>query len=281
MSLTDLLKLDRTILVGILNVTPDSFSDGGKFFSLDSALRQAHKMLREGADIIDVGGESTRPGADYVPALEELARVIPVIKALKKEFKDDIIISIDTYKGAVAKETIAAGADMVNSLGGFNLDPSLLQAVSGSNTYMALYHIKGEPKTMQVGEIHYDDVVEEVKTFFKEQIQLGVDMGISRDRFIVDPGIGFGKSLTHNLELIKRLHEFKDLQLPIMLGVSRKSHLAQLLSRELDLPLLPPLERIEAALAETGIAIEHGAKIIRTHDVLPTVKYIRALESLL
>lgn len=280
MTLKNLLTLDRTILVGILNVTPDSFSDGGKFFSLESAVLQARKMLQEGADIIDIGGESTRPGADYVPAKEELARVLPVIKALKKEFADKIIISIDTYKGAVAKEALREGAEIVNTLGGFSLDPSLLQAVSKGNCYIALYHIKGEPKTMQVGEIHYDDVTQEIRTFFQEQIDLGNRCGIARDRFILDPGIGFGKSLDHNLELIRSLGKFNDLQLPIMLGVSRKSHLTQLLTRELNLPLLPPMERIEAALAETAVAIQNGARIIRTHDVLQTKKFIAVLEAL-
>lgn len=280
MPLKELLSLDRTILVGILNVTPDSFSDGGKFLSLESAITQARKMMREGADIIDIGGESTRPGADFVPAEKELSRVLPVVKALKGEFGDDIIISIDTYKGSVAKEVLALGVEMINTLGGFTLDPSLLQVVTNSDCYIALYHLKGEPKTMQVGEIHYDDLFGEIKTFFEGQISLGSTVGVARDRFIIDPGIGFGKSLDHNLELIKDLAKFNGLHLHIMLGVSRKSHLSQLLARELNLPPLSPMERIEGALAETAIAIQNGAKIIRTHDVFQTKKFIAVLEEL-
>ena len=271
----------KTKVVGILNVTPDSFSDGGLYFSTKKALKRAEEMLKEGADIIDIGGESTRPGSIPVPINEELKRVLPVVKAIRKKFGKHLPVSIDTYKSEVAEECLEAGANMINSLGGFIFDPKLAEVIAKYKCPVVLYHIKGEPRTMQSGEIKYKDVILDIKKFFKEQVNFGIKKGIKKRNFILDPGIGFGKTVENNLEVIKRFAEFKSFNMPLMIGVSRKSHIGMVLKEELGLKEVPTTtERLEAGLAEVAVALLNGASIIRTHDVLPLKKFLAMMDRL-
>lgn len=275
------MKSHATQIMGILNVTPDSFSDGGQFFEKDKAVKRAIQMVKEGADIIDIGGESTRPGSEPLSAEEEIQRVIPVIQEVKHTLRD-ITISIDTYKSSVAEKALESGATMINSLGGFTFDKKLVSVAAQHQTKVVIYHIKGEPKIMQQGEIYYRDVIDDISEFFEEQIAYAVAQSIKRENIILDPGIGFGKTLEHNLEIIRRLSAFKKFDLPILIGVSRKSHLAKLLQEEFKLLHMPsPRERLEASLAETAIAVLNGATMVRTHDVLETKKFLAVLDKLL
>ncbi len=268
-----------TLIMGILNVTPDSFSDGGLFIDPQKAVLRAGEMISQGADIIDIGGESTRPGSDFVSVDEEIKRVVPVIKKIRSKFSN-IIISIDSYKAGVAMHALLHGANMVNSLGGFSFDPSLASVIK-KDISIIIYHIKGKPKDMQKGEIFYKDVVGDIKDFFEEQIKFGMSKGLRREQFILDPGIGFGKTAEQNLEIIKRLSEFESLKLPLCIGVSRKSHLGLILQKEFRLNVQPsPTERLEASLAETVAAVLNGARIVRTHDVLQTKKFLTVLDKL-
>jgi dihydropteroate synthase len=271
----------KTKIMGILNVTPDSFSDGGDYFdNPEKAVKRVDQMLSDGADYIDIGGESTRPGSEYVSEKEELDRVLPIIKALRKKHGDDIRISIDTWKSSVATEALKNGANAVNSLGGFLFDEELAEVVAKYHCMIIIYHIKGEPKTMQKGEITYTNVSREIGNFFEQQIEIGQRYGIKRDQFILDPGIGFGKTGEQNIEIIKNLSYFKKFALPLLLGVSRKSHLGTILKNDLNLET-QPIERLEASLAETAIAVQNGAGIIRTHDVRETKKFLSILEKFL
>lgn len=274
-------KKDHVLIMGILNITPDSFSDGGLYFeNTEKSVARAREMLDEGADIIDIGGESTRPGAKAVSKEEELRRVIPVVIALRKTFGSNFIISIDTYKAAVAKEALTRGANMVNSIGGMRFDKTMPAVIKEFRSPFVIYHIKGLPRTMQKGEILYKDVVKDIMRFFEQQIAFGMKEGIKREQFIVDPGIGFGKTVAHNIEIIKRLGEFKKLELPILIGVSRKGHLGTLLKENLSLREVPsPEERLEASLAETAITVLNGANIVRTHDVRQTKRFLTVLEA--
>ncbi len=270
-----------TKVMGILNITPDSFSDGGLYLSVDQALQHAQQMIDEGADIIDIGGESTRPGAQTVSAEEELARVVPVIQAIRQKINSDIPISVDTYKSQVAAAALEAGTNMINSLGGSKFDSQMYTVAQKHNAQVIIYHIKGEPRTMQQGEILYDDVMKEIMQFFEEEIAKGVTAGLSREKFILDPGIGFGKTVAQNLEIIRRFAEFTSLKLPVLIGVSRKSHLGALLKEKLHLAEVPSAhERLEAALAETVVAVLHGACIVRTHDVFATKKCLAVVDEL-
>jgi len=272
---------NRTVIMGILNITPDSFSDGGMYYQTNSAVKRALEMVKEGADIIDIGGESTRPGSLPVSAQEEKNRVLPVIKGIRKKLGKNLLISIDTNKAEVAQAALDAGANMVNSLGGFTFEPALAKVVAKAHCPIILYHIKGEPRTMQSGKISYKDIIREIKTFFKEQINFGMKQGIKKESFILDPGIGFGKTVEHNLKLVKNFKSFTDFKLPTLIGVSRKSHLGKILQNKLKLKDLPlPSERIEAGLAEVAIAVLSGAKIIRTHDVYQTKKFLTVLDLL-
>lgn len=270
----------KTLVMGILNMTPDSFSDGGLYLLLDKATMRVKEMIEQGADIIDVGGESTRPGAESISIDEELERVIPVIKKIREKFPN-ITISIDTYKSEVAGKALESGANTINSLGGFMFDKKLADIVAKFKCKIIIYHIKGKPRLMQKGEIKYKDVILDIKKFFEEQISFGISKGVKGRQFIIDPGIGFGKSVSQNLEIIKRLYEFKTLNLPIAIGISRKSHLGKILQEELKLPTLPPpSKRLEVSLAETAVAVLNGAEIIRTHDVLETKKFLTVLDKL-
>ncbi len=280
--LRKLLQSPKTLIMGILNVTPDSFYDGGTYYgNTKRAVERIRHMFEQGADIIDIGGESTRPGAREVSEREEIQRIIPVIESARKKIGYDFPISIDTYKSEVAKTALEKGANMVNSVGGFRFDEHLADVVAAYGCPVVIYHIKGIPRTMQKGETVYNDVIGDIEDFFKEQIALGMKKGIKRERFIIDPGIGFGKTIGQNLEIIKRLKEFRELGLPILIGVSRKSHLGLLLKEKLNVTEIPgPTERLEASLAETAVAVLHGARIIRAHDVLETKKFLVVIDTI-
>lgn len=247
----------RTLIMGILNVTPDSFSDGGLHYNLEDAVAQALKMVEEGADIIDIGGESTRPGSEPVPLEEELRRVIPVIKAIREE--SDTPISIDTYKAEVAEEALIAGADLINDISALRFDEELKDLAAKYQIPVVLMHMQGTPKTMQENPT-YTDVVAEISAFFKERIAEACEAGIAEENIILDPGIGFGKRLEHNLEILRRLADFKSLGRPILLGTSRKSFIGQITKT-------PVGERLEGTIASTVIGIMNGADIVRVHDV--------------
>ncbi len=247
----------RTHLMGILNVTPDSFSDGGEFLEVEDAVEQGMKMVEQGADIIDVGGESTRPGSDPITIEEELSRVIPVIKALSK--KIDVPISIDTCKSEVAKRALHAGAEIINDISALRFDPQVKEIVAEHQVPVVLMHIKGTPKNMQQNP-YYDDVIEEIITYLRDSIQLAKDAGIQKENILIDPGIGFGKRLEDNLIILKNLREFTILECPIMVGPSRKSFIGKILD-------LPVEERLEGSLAALAVSIMNGANIVRVHDV--------------
>ncbi len=274
------LSKKRTLIMGILNVTPDSFSDGGLYEVPTLALSRAELMLKEGADIIDIGGESTRPGAHSVTVEEETLRVIPPILNIRRKLGKNVLISIDTNKAEVAEAALKAGANIVNSLGGFSFDPKLADVVSKAGCPIVIYHIKGEPRTMQSGTITYKNVVGEINEFFKKQMAIGAKAGITKDQYILDPGIGFGKSVEHNLAIVKNFKALAKWKLPLLIGASRKSHLGKVLQDALSLPNLPsPEERVEAGLAEAGVAVLKGATIVRTHDVLATKKFLTVLDA--
>jgi dihydropteroate synthase len=269
----------RTQLMGILNITPDSFSDGGEYYdNIKMAVAHAKQLVKDGADIIDIGGESTRPGSEHINTNEELRRVLPVISAIKKELPH-VKLSIDTWKHEVADEAMQAGCHMINSLGGFSFDKQLATVVAKYDCPIIMYHIKGNPKSMQHGAIEYTDIIKDITNFFEEQIAIGKEYGVQKEQFILDPGIGFGKTIDQNIEILKTLKVFTKLNLPVALGVSRKSHLGAIIQTELGLKDIPSsTERLEGSLAETAIAVQNGASIIRTHDVIETKKFLAVLE---
>ena len=244
--------------MGVLNVTPDSFSDGGQFNEIDSAILHVDKMLKNGADIIDIGGESTRPGSNPVSANEESRRIVPIIKAIKNEYKD-ILISVDTYKSSVAKRAIEAGADFVNDISGLTFDDEMVSLLAQRNIPVVIMHINGKPKTMQKN-ILYSDLISDMKRFFVKQCEYAINSGIKENNIIIDPGIGFGKTFDHNFTLLKRLKEFEDLGFPILIGPSRKAFIGDVLN-------LPSNERVEGTIATIVAGILNGANIIRVHDV--------------
>ncbi len=248
----------KTYVMGILNITPDSFSDGGKFFERTSAIRRALQMAEEGADIIDIGGESTRPGSEPIPIEEELKRTIPLIEFLVK--KINIPISIDTYKSEVAKKALDAGASMVNDISGLRFDSLMKSVVAQYKVPVVIMHIKGKPKDMQQNPV-YEDLISEILTYLKESIDMAITAGISQDKIIIDPGIGFGKTFEHNLEIIHNLQKFAVLGKPILIGPSRKAFIGKILGD------IPPGERLEGTAATVAISIMNGANIIRVHDV--------------
>ncbi len=261
---------ETSLIMGILNITPDSFSDGNKFFSPDNALQQARKLISEGADIIDIGGESTRPGARKVPLREELDRVLPIIKALREEHPN-LPISIDTYKSGVAAAAVAAGADLINDISGFNFDPEMAGIAAETGAYSILMHIQGTPEKMQK-EPHYDDLFAEVSSYFEKSIAQAENAGVKREKIILDPGIGFGKTLEHNLLLLKHLAEFTGFGLPLLLGTSRKSFISKLTNAEVD-------ERLPASLATIAQGLTNGANILRVHDVAATRQVVTVIDA--
>ena len=249
---------DRPLIMAILNVTPDSFYDGGKFYSADVAVEHALSMAREGADIIDVGGESTRPYSDITPIEEELQRVIPVIQAIKAQ--SNVLLSIDTYKAGVAKEAVDAGAGIINDVSGLTFDAAMGGVAARAGVPIIIMHMKGTPKEMQVSP-RYDDVIQEIKEFFVERVQFAKQSGIDQENIILDPGIGFGKRLRDNLMIIKELRRFKELGHGILMGTSMKSFIGKLAgSSELE-------ERVEGTLASLALSLWNGADIVRVHDV--------------
>ncbi len=258
------LDLSTPQIMGVLNLTPDSFSDGGQHVGVEAALAHARRMIGEGASIIDVGGESTRPSAAPVSEQEELQRVIPVIERLRQEI--DCVISIDTRHAAVMAAACAAGAELINDVGALRASGAVDAALQ-SRAAVCLMHMQGEPGTMQQAPV-YDDVVAEVATFLQVRVAACEAAGIPRSRLLIDPGFGFGKTLPHNLRLMSALETFRDLGLPLLVGVSRKSMLGQLSGLAVD-------QRLAPGLAAAALAVWQGARIIRTHDVAPTVEAVR------
>jgi dihydropteroate synthase len=275
--------MKKIIVVGILNITPDSFSDGGLYFNTSqTAIDRVREMLNQGADVIDIGGESTRPGSESVIAVEQIRRVIPVIQAIRTQISSKVPISIDTNNSTVTAAALEAGATIVNTLGGFTSDIDLVKTVARSGCQCVIYHILGTPKTMQVTVDPTTNILKDVSHFFEEQIAVGLSAGMKKEQFILDPGIGFGKTLEQNLHLIKNMATLTSFELPLFIGVSRKSHLATILQQKLSLKALPePNQRLMAALAETGIAIQNGVTWVRTHDVLETKQFISVLEEVM
>jgi dihydropteroate synthase len=247
-------------IMGVVNVTPDSFSDGGAFLDRDAAVNHGLRLAFEGADLLDIGGESTRPGADPVPEREELDRVIPVVEGIRAR-NDAVRISIDTSKAAVAAAALDAGADYVNDVTALRGDPEMAALVAERGVDVCLMHMLGTPRTMQA-EAHYDDVVEDVRAFLEQRIEVAVAAGIALERIEVDPGIGFAKTVDHNLELLGRLRELTALGRPLVLGTSRKSFLGAITGRE-------TAERVPATLATVVMGYERGAEVFRVHDVAP------------
>ena len=248
---------ERTLLMGTINVTPDSFSDGDRFYKTDQAIKQGELLASHGADILDVGGESTRPFSDAVDIEEELRRVIPVVSELAK--RTSLPISIDTYKGRVARAALDVGASMINDISGLRYDAELVQVAATSQVPLVLMHMLGSPRTMQL-EPHYGSLLSEIIGFLEERIQFACEAGVSRDRIIVDPGIGFGKTVHHNLLLIKHLDSLTTLGQPILLGSSRKSFIGAVLDKEVT-------EREPGTWATVCASIFKGAHIVRVHEV--------------
>jgi dihydropteroate synthase len=251
------LSLERPLVMGILNVTPDSFSDGNRFFGLDQAVERALELESEGADIIDIGGESTRPNAPAVDLAQELERVIPVIKALAGRLQ--VPISVDTYKAGVARAACAAGAEIVNDVSGLFFDPAMAQAVAEADAGLVVMHTRGTPDEMQANT-HYADLVHEVKEYLLASLALARDAGIPASRIAIDPGLGFGKSVAGNLELIRRLSEFTPMGLPILVGPSRKSFIGKVLGDS-------GRDRTFGTAATVAVSVLNGASILRVHDV--------------
>lgn len=261
----------RTLVMGILNVTPDSFSDGGVFYSPETAVKHAEMMETEGADIIDIGGESSRPGSGPIPDEAEASRVLPIIEKLAGRIK--IPISIDTYKSSVARLALEAGASIVNDITALTGDPDMASLVADFGVPVILMHKKGTPKDMQVNP-SYESLMFEIISFLADRIKTATDAGIAHDKIIIDPGIGFGKTIAHNLEIIRRLKELKSLGKPILVGTSRKSFIGKILD-------LPVSDRIEGTGATVAMAIANGADIIRVHDVKEMVRVARVTDAIL
>jgi dihydropteroate synthase len=267
----DLDLTHRGLIMGIVNVTPDSFSDGGRFNDHGRAVEHALALIAEGADILDIGGESTRPGAEPVEEAEELRRVLPVIRAVRSQ--TNALISIDTMKASVARAALDAGADIINDVTGLRGDAAMLRAAAESNAGLVVMHMTGTPQTMQANP-HYDDVVTEVRGYFENRLRLLDNEGIAPERVVLDPGFGFGKTLEHNLALMRDLPQLATLR-PLLIGVSRKSMIAKVLhSDAMD-------DRYWPTIALTANAREHGARIVRVHDVKPNREALRMMEAIL
>jgi len=261
----------HTVVMGIVNVTPDSFYDGGKRFDSAKAVADGIEMIDSGAEILDIGGESTRPGAQPVPLDEELRRVLPVVRELRQ--RSNVPISIDTYKEAVARAALDEGADIVNDISALRFDPAMAALVARAGVPVILMHMQGVPQTMQ-REPRYQDVVEDVREFLAERVRSAGLAGIAREQIIIDPGIGFGKTLVHNLALLKDLHSLKSLGQPLLIGVSRKAFIGRILNSS------APEERLEGSLAAAVAAVLRGANIVRVHDVSETVRALRVTDAI-
>ncbi|MGA8265356.1 MAG: dihydropteroate synthase [Ignavibacteriaceae bacterium] len=261
---------DSAYVMGILNVTDDSFSDGGKYYSTENAVEHALGMIEDGADFIDIGGESTRPGAGAISDVEEIDRVIPVIESVLKE-KPDAIISVDTTKSSVAEAALQNGAEIINDVSAFNFDPKIMDIVKKYDAAYVLMHMKGNPKDMQRAP-YYDDVIKEIYNFLYDKLKILGNAGISK--IFVDPGIGFGKRIEDNFEILKRLEGFKSLGYPILVGASRKSFIGKTLNLDVD-------KRDTATSIIESLAIKNGARIIRTHNVVNGVQVCKLLKQLM
>jgi dihydropteroate synthase len=263
---TTQIDLNHVQVMGILNVTPDSFSDGGKFTHFDHALRQVELMVEQGVNIIDIGGESTRPGAVNVSEKDEIARVIPLLKAIKSRF--GTCVSIDTSKAVVMSEAITYGADIINDVRALQ-NEGCIDVIAQSDVSVCLMHMQGMPRTMQENP-QYKNVINDVLSFFTQRIESCLQKGIKKDRLILDPGFGFGKTLEHNYQMLAQFSMFKKLNLPLLAGTSRKSMLGHLLNRDVE-------QRLAGSLATAIVAVQQGASIIRVHDVAETVDAIKIL----
>ncbi len=261
----------RTLVMGVLNVTPDSFSDGGRFYDPVKAIQHGLKLAKDGADIIDVGGESTRPGSEPISAQEEIKRVIPVIEALASEIQ--VPISIDTYKSEVAARALKAGATILNDISALRFDPQMVKLVAEQNVPVILMHMLGTPKDMQL-DPRYEDVVGEILDFLNQRIQWAMSHGVAAEQIIVDPGIGFGKTLEHNLTILKNLSKFGSLGRPILIGTSRKSFIGKILGADVD-------QREDGTAATVALGICNGANIVRVHDVARMVAVVRVTDAVM
>ena len=257
--------------MGILNVTPDSFSDGNFYFDRDRAVKHGLDLVREGADILDVGGESSRPGSEPIPVEEELHRILPVISELREN--SDIIISVDTTKAEVASRALDAGADIINDISALQFDAEMLPLAAEREAPVILMHMKGNPKTMQENPF-YENLLADVNSFFQERIDLAVSSGIKREKIILDPGIGFGKKFNDNLNLIRNLRIFEDLGRPLLVGISRKSFIGKIVDK-------PSQDRLEGSLSAAVLSVSHGAHLVRVHDVAATKKAILVADAIL
>ena len=255
--------------MGIVNVTPDSFSDGGKFFTLESAYEHSRKLIKDGADIIDIGGESSRPGSRSIPSEKELERTIPLISKIRSNFPE-VFISIDTTKSIVAEQAILSGANIVNDISGLSFDKNMVKVVSKYDVPFIVMHMQGKPETMQ-DDPCYNDLIEDIKSFFEERINYAKQFGIQKNRIILDPGIGFGKSYKDNFKLINQLEKFNGFKLPILIGPSRKSFIGIALNEE-------PESRLEGTLAAVAAGILRGAQIVRVHDVKQIRKVAKIID---
>jgi len=264
------LPLDRVYVMGILNVTPDSFSDGGSHLGVDAALEGGRRLRAAGADIVDIGGESTRPGSDAVSVEEELARVVPAVRALVPAL--DVPLSVDTRRPEVAAASVAAGASIVNDVSGFR-DPSMVEVAATTDAGLVVMHMLGEPKTMQQ-EPRYDDVVAEVCAYLADQAHMLEGAGVARDRIALDPGLGFGKTTEHNLELLRRLDELVALGYPVLIGASRKRFIGEITGVDV------PAERLQGSVAVAGWSALLGADVVRVHDVGPTREALATLTAI-
>ncbi|MCG6347594.1 dihydropteroate synthase [Vibrio fluvialis] len=267
---TKTLELDRPHVMGILNTTPDSFSDGGSYTTLDKALERAQKMIAAGVSIIDIGGESTRPGAPEVSLEEELERVIPIVKAIR-ERNQDVWISVDTSKAEVMRQSVAAGADLINDIRSLT-EPGALEVAAAANVPVCIMHMKGQPKTMQKNP-QYGDLMAEVEAFLLERMAACEAAGIARENIILDPGFGFGKSIEHNYHLLANLEQFHRFGLPVLAGMSRKSMIFKLLDKK-------PADCMVASVTCASIAAMKGVQIIRVHDVEETLEAMTIIETM-
>jgi len=266
------LPLKEPVVMGILNATPDSFSDGGRYTTVELALKRAEEIISQGGKIVDVGGESTRPGAPPVPLEEELRRVIPVIREVRKRLGEGFFISVDTYKAEVARQALLEGADMVNDISGLQFDPKMAEVVSSFGCPVVIMHIKGTPRDMQKNP-YYEDAVSEICDYFEERLSFALERGIGRDKIILDPGIGFGKRLEDNLCILKRFSEFRVFGLPLLVGASRKSFIGAITGED------EPQERLAGSLGAIAPAFYGGAKIFRVHDVKETYQFLKLLRA--
>ena len=263
-------KKTDTLVMGILNITPDSFSDGGKYELVDKAVQFALQMEDEGADIIDIGGESTRPGANSVSVLEECSRVLPIIEGLKA--KSEVLISIDTYKSDVARQSIKAGAEMVNDISGMTFDSNMAKIISESKLPVVLMHIKGTPKNMQENP-NYDDLIKEVSDYLRDRVKFAKENGVKEWQIILDPGIGFGKRVEDNFQLLRELNVIEELGFPVLVGPSRKSFIGLTLN-------LPVDKRMEGTAAAVTAGILNGARIVRVHDVKEMKRVVKITDEI-